>query len=452
MDFRKLRILSRAAALILAAALCFIPAGAKKKRPAASASGRRSVEKVERDKQQTQRQISETSDKIKANSREINRQLGRLEELSGNIESGKASISRLNARIDTLSAQAAAARDSVTALEEELEQMRATYVRALRQLQPDYRSFSPWAFILSAGSFREAQQRVRYLRQYSRWRVSKADKIRRATDRIAERRSALAKMHAESDEALRQIGIKQKQMSRDHDEAQTLLAGLRKEDSALRRTLKEQKDRARRLDRELDRIIAEEQRKAAEKERAAARAAKEKKRQNSGTKPAQQPQKPAEPVRRNEPAPEYTAAEATSALTGSFAENKGRLLFPVSGKYRITRHFGRHPHPTLPNVETENSGIDIEVASGTAARAVFGGKVSAIFRQEGFNSIIMVRHGKYITIYAGLDNIAVRQGDTVKAGQNLGMITAGSENSGRAVLHFEIRNERQKLNPTQWVR
>ena len=64
----------------------------------------------------------------------------------------------------------------------------------------------------------------------------------------------------------------------------------------------------------------------------------------------------------------------------------------------------------------------------------------------------MVRHGKYITIYAGLDNISVKQGDNVKAGQNLGTVFSDPDNDNRAVLHFEIRNERQKLNPTQWVR
>ncbi len=449
-------------AILLAVMLCALPVEAKKKKSSAKSS--RTVENVQRDKKKTQQQISETSGKIKANTREINRQVNRLGELNTDIDNGRRSIERLNARIDTLSSLAAIARDSVTALEGELETMRQTYIKALRRLQPEATRMNSWAFVFSAKSFNEAYQRVRYLRQFSAWRQRKAENIRQVADRIAERRTELVRLHAESDEALRKVDASQRKLTRDQAEAETLLASLKKEDASLRQMLKEQKQKAAALDRELDRIIAEEQRRAAEEERR--RKEEERKQQLAQQKPQKQTTAPAKnqgkedvaeakPSKGNTAAqqpPVQTAAAATAALTGSFADNKGRLLFPVAGKYRIVRQFGRHPHPTLPHVETDNSGIDIEVSGGTHARAVFGGKVSAIFKQDGFNSIIMVRHGKYITIYAGLDNISVKQGDNVKAGQNLGTVFSDPDNDNRAVLHFEIRNERQKLNPTQWVR
>lgn len=445
-----------AAAVLLAVAVCASPAEAKKKRSSAKSS--RTVENVQRDKKKAQQQISETSGKIKANTREINRQVNRLGQLNADIDNGRRSIERLNARIDTLSSLAAVARDSVTTLEGELETMRQAYVKALRRLQPEAASMNSWTFVFSAKSFNEAYQNIRYLRQFSAWRQRKAENIREVADRIAERRAELIRLHSESDEALRKVDASQRQLTRNQAEAETLLASLKKEDASLRQMLKEQKQKAAALDRELDRIIAEEQRRAAEEERR--RKEEERKQQLAQQKPQKQtsassPTQVAEakPSKGNATArqqPVQTAA--TAALTGSFADNKGRLLFPVAGKYRVVRQFGRHPHPTLPHVETDNSGIDIEVSAGTQARAVFGGKVSAIFKQDGFNSIIMVRHGKYITIYAGLDNISVKQGDNVKAGQNLGTVFSDPDNDNRAVLHFEIRNERQKLNPTQWVK
>ena len=100
---------------------------------------------------------------------------------------------------------------------------------------------------------------------------------------------------------------------------------------------------------------------------------------------------------------------------------------------------------------TDNSGIDIEVSKSTQARAVYEGTVSAIFRQDGFNNIVMVRHGAYITIYAGLGNLSVKSGDKVKTGQLLGTIFT-DPSTGLTTLHFEIRREREKLNPKQWVR
>ena len=145
-------------------------------------------------------------------------------------------------------------------------------------------------------------------------------------------------------------------------------------------------------------------------------------------------------------------AEADRKLNGSFEGNKGNLLFPVSGKYRIVRGFGRQKHPELEHVETDNSGIDVEALSGSYARAIFAGKVSAIFKQPGFNTIVMVRHGSYLSIYANLAGLNVKVGDAVKAGQRIGSIYADPDDGNRAILHFELRKERQKLNPTLWVK
>ena len=124
----------------------------------------------------------------------------------------------------------------------------------------------------------------------------------------------------------------------------------------------------------------------------------------------------------------------------------------MSGRYKIVRQFGRQPHPTQRHVVTDNSGIDIEVPTGTSARAVFDGTVSAIFRQDGFNTIVMLRHGKYLTVYAGLSACNVRQGQHIKAGHLLGSIHSDPADDNRTILHFEVRDERQKLNPILWVK
>ena len=145
-------------------------------------------------------------------------------------------------------------------------------------------------------------------------------------------------------------------------------------------------------------------------------------------------------------------SDAERVLSGSFESNKGRLLFPVSGQYKIVKPFGRHQHPELKYVQTDNGGIDIEVPFGTNARAVFDGKVSAIFRQDGFNTIVMVRHGNYLTIYVNLSEIYVSNGETVKANQNIGKIFADPNDDNRTILHFEVRKEREKLNPQLWVK
>ena len=83
---------------------------------------------------------------------------------------------------------------------------------------------------------------------------------------------------------------------------------------------------------------------------------------------------------------------------------------------------------------------------------MFTGKVSAIFRQDGYNTVVMVRHGSYLTIYVNLSEIYVRTGETVKPNQNIGKIFSDREDDNRTILHFEVRNEKVKLNPEQWLR
>lgn len=269
-------------------------------------------------------------------------------------------------------------------------------------------------------------------------------------DRIAAQRARLTSLRHSQDLAYRKAEETQTTLSRQQAESEKMVTSLRKEDSALRAMLKEQKRKSAALDRELDRLIAAEQARIAREEAERARREKEKNKAK-GTKASDTGRSAKDVASAN--APTRTAASTSaSALTGSFEANKGRLLFPVAGSYKIVRRFGRQPHPTLRHVETENSGIDIEVSPGTQARSIFAGKVSAIFRQDGFNSIVMIRHGRYISIYANLSAVTVKQGDSVKAGQNIGTVFSDPDDSNRTTLHFEIRNERQKLNPSQWVR
>ena len=219
--------------------------------------------------------------------------------------------------------------------------------------------------------------------------------------------------------------------------------------------LAKQKRQARELDRELDRIIAAEQARIAREEAAARKreqAANKAKSKGSKGSSGKNDEPSARDIASARARTQSAASTSASQLSGSFTSNKGRLLFPVGGRYKIVRQFGRQPHPTQRHVTIDNSGIDIEVSRGSTARAVFEGTVSAIFRQDGFHTIVMLRHGKYLTIYAGLASTSVRQGEKVKTGQTLGTIYSDPADSDRTLLHFEVRDERRKLNPSAWVR
>ncbi|WP_289699840.1 murein hydrolase activator EnvC family protein [Duncaniella muris] len=410
----------------------------------------RTLESVRKDKSTTEKKISETATRLNTNTKELQRQINRLNSLNGDIEANRSKVRDLRSHIDSLGTAISTTADSIKILEDDLEAMRLAYAKALRELQPHAASTGELSFIFSAKSFSEAYSRIRYLRRFSAWRERRAENIRRGIDRIAAQRARLTSLRHSQDLAYRKAEETQTTLSRQQAESEKMVTSLRKEDSALRAMLKEQKRKSAALDRELDRLIAAEQARIAREEAERARREKEKNKAK-GTKASDTGRSAKDVASAN--APTRTAASTSaSALTGSFEANKGRLLFPVAGSYKIVRRFGRQPHPTLRHVETENSGIDIEVSPGTQARSIFAGKVSAIFRQDGFNSIVMIRHGRYISIYANLSAVTVKQGDSVKAGQNIGTVFSDPDDSNRTTLHFEIRNERQKLNPSQWVR
>ena len=119
---------------------------------------------------------------------------------------------------------------------------------------------------------------------------------------------------------------------------------------------------------------------------------------------------------------------------------------------RFLSHFGLNSHHEVSTVKINNSGIDIETPQGASARAVFDGEVSSVFHVSGYQNVVMLRHGNYLTVYAGIDSLAVKKGDKVKAGQTIGAIYSDPDDGNRTVLHFEVRRERAKLNPEDWVK
>lgn len=335
--------------------------------------------------------------------------------------------------------------------------MRHTYAKALRSTQGSNGAMNTLAFIFSSETFGNAWQRVRYLRRFGQWRRNQTERILRAADSLEIRRQGLDTLRRERSVAVARMSISQRQLEAQRKETDQLVGKLRSEGSSLKALLKEKERKARALDRELDKLIAEEQRRREQEQREAERREKEAARKAGKTKTEKTPTETAtassapKPSKSKTQAPTGVAA-ADRALTGSFESNKGRLLFPVAGRYRIVRGFGRQKHPELEHVETDNSGIDIEAVGGGKARAVFKGRVSEIFKQPGYGTIIMVRHGNYLTIYANLSAIDVAKGQEVEAGQQLGTIYPDPDEDDRSILHFELRKERTKLNPLLWVK
>lgn len=95
-----------------------------------------------------------------------------------------------------------------------------------------------------------------------------------------------------------------------------------------------------------------------------------------------------------------------------------------------------------------HQGIDLDARHGTAIFAAADGiVVHAGEGMRGYGLTVMVRHGrKLATLYAHMDEISVRVGDRVTAGQTLGYVGSTGNASGPH-LHFEVRRDTAAVNP-----
>lgn len=140
-----------------------------------------------------------------------------------------------------------------------------------------------------------------------------------------------------------------------------------------------------------------------------------------------------------------TSEIAASAKT--FAESRGFLSWPVSEGF-ITGQFGKQRHPTLKDVEIDNNGIDIRTKPRSAVSAVYNGIVVGKSFIPGNFNVLVIRHGDYLTVYSRLEDVTVQNGDGVYVGQKLGTVIS---EEGTSILHFEIWNGKQKVNPEHWL-
>ena len=243
-------------------------------------------------------------------------------------------------------------------------------------------------------------------------------------------------------------------------EKRTLVANLKKKQQGLQSEIRRKKTEANRLNARIDRLIAEEIEKArkraeeeARREAEARRKAAEAKSTSKESEAKKSDSRKSSSSRKSateKPMESYSMSREDRELSGNFANNRGRLPMPISGSYIITSHYGEYAVEGLRNVKLDNKGIDIQGRPGAQARAIFDGKVAAVFQLNGlFN--VLIRHGNYISVYCNLSSASVKQGDNVSTKQSIGQVFSDMSDSGRTVLHFQLRREKEKLNPEPWL-
>lgn len=105
---------------------------------------------------------------------------------------------------------------------------------------------------------------------------------------------------------------------------------------------------------------------------------------------------------------------------------------------RVTSGFGGRMHPIAKQFRM-HTGVDYAAPTGTPIRSVGDGVVAFAGVQRGYGNVVEIMHrdGKS-TLYAHMNSIAVRKGQSVSQAQNIGTVGSTGWSTGPH-LHFEFR-------------
>ena len=118
---------------------------------------------------------------------------------------------------------------------------------------------------------------------------------------------------------------------------------------------------------------------------------------------------------------------------------------PIVGSYKIVNRFGTNNVTDVKgHVTLDKKGIDIKGQPGAQVRAIYDGEVTAVFNYYG-TTVVIIRHGSYLSVYCELASVNVSRGQKVSARQTIGKV--GSD----GLMQFQLRKGNSKLNPELWL-
>ena len=298
----------------------------------------------------------------------------------------------------------------VNRLKKELENLKDKYKHLIYSSYKN-RDKTAWIlYVLASKNVEQGYRRWSYLRSYSETMKRTADAIRVKSESVQAEILKLEAMREESLAMKKQREDEYRSLAQEEKKARDIINTLSRREREFRNQITAKRREVERLNREIERILAE--------------AAK---------------------ANRNAGAEEVAAARV---LSGIFENNKGKLPWPVKDGV-IIEQFGQHNHPVFKNIKLPfNNGVNIATSLNAEVLSVFDGIVKQILVMPGYNQCVLVQHGNYYTFYTKMEKVKVSAGETVRTGEVLGTL---AESEGSSVIHFQLWHGTSKQNPEHWI-
>lgn len=385
-----------------------------------------------------QQEISTANQLLKKTKKDREMTLNEVSILDTKIKQRESLIKAYNEQIAVLDEEIHKGQRDIRNLNSDLGKLQKEYAKMIVFANKNRNHYDRLGFIFASKDFNQAFSRLRYIRQFNDARKTKMEQIASTERRISDEVEASQQAREEQAALLKDEKIQQETLKKEKKELNGQVAKLKKKEGSLQQDIKNKQQQAKKLQKAIDDIIAEEIRKA--------NAEAERKRKEEAKKNASKG-KTTTPAPKKEKGMALTPAELT--LSSNFVGNKGKLPWPVE-RGVISSSYGKHASVVSDKVTVTNNGIDIATTENAQARAVFEGEVASVTKLTGANTVVILRHGEYFTVYSNLENVTVKRGDKVKTKQNIGTVHT-NKTEGKTELHFELLKEQNRQNPANWL-
>ena len=391
----------------------------------------REITKKERELQKLRNEIGAYEAKLRDSEKRERSTLERLDDLEQQAVLIKQLVEKLKDEEGQLTKEIGLAKGSIEELERQLQFLKTHYAGYVRSVYKNGRVYD-LELLFSSRSINQMYIRIEYLKKFSDQRAEDLRRIVQKKNEVERQDNQLQESLKEERRLLAEKTREESNLKRKTNQRQQVLRQIRKDKKVYRQELTRKTAALKKIEQLIADLIEKERlrREEAKKKREAAAASeRERKKEKLATTSV-----PETPVLDIEP-------------TGTFAQRKGRLRWPVASGV-IESRFGNQTHPVLKTV-TQNSGVDISVKVGTNVAAVAEGEVSILSFIPGYGNVVILNHyNGFRTVYAHLSEISVVEAQKVGEGDVIGK--SGDTIAG-SVLHFEIWREREKQNPELWL-
>jgi septal ring factor EnvC (AmiA/AmiB activator) len=376
------------------------------------AFGQKSKDQLEREKKENLKRIVETQKILLETETEKKATVGQLTAINRQIQARESLIGSIKQEINLLDGEISDLTIVVNALQSDLKTLKEEYAAMIFAAYKSNWGMQRLTFIFSAKTFNQLVRRMAYLEQYTEARQVQVKQIVAVSKALADQRANVQVKRTEQGKLLNEELRQAKNLIDLKTRQSELITALSDKEKELRQEMASRKKAIEQMDKLIADLISKELNSKKTKEETKA------------------------------------SVVADTKSNSSFESSKAKLIWPVETGF-ISSKFGEQPHPVLKGIMVNNQGVDIQTNSNALVKSVFTGKVATVAFVPGMNSVIILQHGDYYTVYSRLKKVNVKKGQEITTGEVIGEVY--TDNQGVTEVQFQVWKSSTKLDPEKWL-